>query len=249
MRFGILYHSWCFVTQTSVPDPLRRSVETGGYRVVRRWQKAWSQPRFRWLLACSVGVAVLAVKIVVNRLRMAEVRPGVVLSDPLLALLPVADLSVPIFVIEYGCAVAALVMLAPRPVRFSVGMLGYGIVIFCRSIAIALAPLDPPPDIVLLIDPVTAVVGGGPHFTKDLFFSGHTAAMAMFTLSAPKRWARWVFGGLTIVIGVMLMIQRVHYAIDVFVALVMAYVAWRAAVPVAVLFMHPTRNKRRMRWP
>lgn len=235
------------VTQTSVPNPLSRTVEARGYRVLRRWQKALSQARFRWLLLFSFGFALVAVKIVVNQLHAAEVRPGVVLSDPILAVLPVADLSIPIFVIEYGCALAVLALLAARPARFAVGILGYGIVIFWRSIAIGLAPLDPPPDLVLLVDPVAAVVGGGPQFTKDLFFSGHTAAMAMFTLTAPKRWARWVFGGFTAVIGVMLMIQRVHYAVDVLVALVMAFVAWRIARPAAALFMHPTRSKRRMR--
>lgn len=246
-RFGIL-RLLVPVTQTTVPDPLRRTVEARGNRVLRRWQKALSQARFRWLLAFSFGVAIVAVKLVVNQLHAAEVRPGVVLSDPVLAVLPVADLSVPIFVIEYGCALAVLALLATRPARFAVGILGYGVVISWRSIAISLAPLDPPPDLVLLVDPVAALVGGGPHFTKDLFFSGHTAAMAMFTFCAPKRWARWVFGGLTAVIGVMLMIQRVHYTIDVLVALVMAYVAWRTARPVAALFMHPTRSRRRLRW-
>lgn len=235
------------VTQTSVPDPLSRTVEPRGYRAFRRWQKALSQARFRWLLVLSFGFAIASVKLVVNELHVAELRPGVVLSDPILATLPVVDLSIPIFVIEYGCALAVLAMLATRPVRFAVGILGYGIVIFLRAISIALVPLDPPPDLVLLVDPIAAVVGGGPQFTKDLFFSGHTSAMMMFTLTAPKVWARWVFGGFTVAIGVMLMIQRVHYAVDIFVAPVMAYVAWRGARNAAPFLMHPTRTKRRMR--
>ncbi len=235
------------MTQTSVPDQLRRSVEASGYRVFRRWQRALSQASFRWLLAVSFGFALFAVKILVNELHVAEMRPGVVLSDPVLALLPVAELSIPIFVIEYGCALAVLALLAPRPVRFAVGILSYGIAMFLRCVAISIVPLDPPPDLVLLVDPVASLVGGGPTFTKDLFFSGHTAAMAVFTVTAPKRWARWVFGALTVAIGVMLMIQRVHYAVDVFVAPVMAYASWRAAKPLAPLLMNPARSLRRFR--
>jgi hypothetical protein len=224
---------------------LSRSLENRGYRVFRRWQTALSQARFRWLLALSFGSFLISAKLVVNELHVAELRPGVVLSDPILVLLPVADLSVPIFLIEYGCALAVLALLAARPARLAVGILAYGIVIFWRAIAIAIVPLDPPPDLVLLVDPAAALVGGGPQFTKDLFFSGHASAMAVFTLCAPKRWARWVFGGFTLVIGVMLMIQRVHYAVDVLVALALAYVAWRIARPAAGLIMHPTRNWRR----
>jgi PAP2 superfamily C-terminal len=224
------------VTQSSVPDQPRASLETRRSRLLRTWQIALRDVRLKWLILLSVAFSLTSVQVLLHALRLAEERPGVVLNDPILALLPVADLSVPIFVIEYGCALAVLYQLLSHPVRLAVGLFGYGTVMFCRWITITLVPLDPPPDLVLLIDPVVEALGGGPIFTKDLFFSGHTAAMMMFTLSAPKRKARLVFACLTAVIGVMLMIQRVHYSIDVFVALFMAYAGWRFArttVPLA----------------
>ncbi len=225
----MLYIACFAVTQTSVPDQTRASLETRRSRPHRLWQVALRRAHVRWLLVLSTVFSFSCVQLLLHALRLAEVRPGVVLNDPILGFFPVADLSVPIFVIEYGCALAVLYMLLNHPVRLSVGLVGYGGVMLFRWITITLVPLDPPPDLVLLVDPVVEAMGGGPIFTKDLFFSGHTAAMMMFTLTAPRRVARIVFGCLTAVIGVMLMIQRVHYAIDVFVALFMAYAGWRLA--------------------
>lgn len=204
--------------------------------MARTWQITRRHARVRWWLLASVLFSLVSVQLLLHQLRLAEVRPGVVLNDPILGLLPVADLSVPIFVIEYGCALAVLFQLLNHPIRLAIGFFGYGAVLLFRWATISLVPLDPPHDIVLLIDPVVEAMGGGPIFTKDLFFSGHTAAMVMFTLCAPKRRWRLVFGCLTVVIGIMLMIQRVHYAVDVFVAVFMAYGGWRLArttVPLA----------------
>lgn len=228
------------VTQSSLSDQARSSNESWKEGALRAWQGAFADAAFRRLFFLSIAVSLSSVEVLLQALRRAELREGVVLADPILNLLPVTDLSVPIFVIEYGCALTVIYLLLSHPVRLSVGLLGYGIAMYLRWVTITLVPLDPPVDIVLLIDPVVEALGGGPIFTKDLFFSGHTAAMAMFTLSAPGPRTKAVFAGLTMVIGVMLMIQRVHYAVDVFVAPAMAYAGWRLARALAgaLLNMH-----------
>lgn len=209
------------------------------------WPRVLRQSRYRWLCLLGLAVPALVVKGLVGALQAAEARPGAVLNDPVLALLPVADLSIPIFVIEYGCALTAVYLLLRHPVRLATALLGYGLAMSLRWLAISIAPLDPPPDLVTMVDPVTSLVGGGgPEFTRDLFFSGHTTAMTMFAVTTPNRRARWVFGGLTAAIGVMLMIQRVHYAVDVFVAPAMAYMAWQTARTLRPLFTR-TKSARR----
>lgn len=224
----------------SVPEQPTSSAVTkrGGLRV---WGLAFRRARFRRLFVVCIAFCAISFQLLIQSLHMAEARRGVVLDDPILPFLPVADLSIPIFVIEYGAAVALIYFLRTCPYRLVVAFLTYGAAMLLRWMAISLVPLEPPPDLVLLVDPVVSAVGGGPEFTKDLFFSGHTAAMSVFALTAPWRRQRWVFWCLTVVIGVMLMIQRVHYSVDVFVAPVMAYLAWRIARMSARWLLAPRR--------
>lgn len=226
----MLAFAFSTVTQSSLSQSPRSAIEARRHHVLWLWPRAFRQVRNRWMFFLAIAVPALIVKGLVGSLQAAELRPGVVLNDPVLALLPVADLSIPIFVIEYGCALAAVYLLLSHPVRFATALFGYGLGVALRWLALVIAPLDPPPDLVTMVDPVTTLVGGGgPEFTKDLFFSGHTMAMSVFAITTPNRRARWIFGFFTAAIGVMLMIQRVHYAIDVFVAPPMAYIAWQAA--------------------
>lgn len=162
-------------------------------------------------------------------LRVCETRLGVQLPDPLLPLLPIADLSVPIFIIEYGSIVAVCYRLTHQPVRLTVAFLAYGITMAFRMCSILLVPLEPPQDLVILVDPFTSMLTNGPIITKDLFFSGHTATMSILAYAAPRGKLKYLLCGLTVVIALMVLIQRNHYTVDVVVAPVMAYVGWRIA--------------------
>ncbi len=197
--------------------------------ILRRWGKAVAKPRFRWLLALTVVWTTTVMITLLKMLRRVEDRPGVALKDPILELLPAADLSVPIFVVEYGAMVVVLWMLMRRPVRLTVALMGYGIAMCFRLISVLITPLDPPPGLILLVDPLVSAFDGGPELTKDLFFSGHTTAMVIFAVTSPTRRLRVIMALLTVAIGVMLMIQRVHYAVDIFVAPAMAYSGWQLA--------------------
>ena len=60
---------------------------------------------------------------------------------------------------------------------------------------------------------------------RDLFFSGHTATMTLLALAGRGRW-RWVLGGLTVAVGLLVLVQRVHYSYDVLAAPFFAGAAW-----------------------
>jgi hypothetical protein len=114
-------------------------------------------------------------------------------------------------------------------VRLTVALLGYAIAMTFRWIAIYLVPLEPPPDLILLVDPFTSMFTSGPIVTKDLFFSGHTTAMTILTCAAPRGRLKVILIVFTIAIALMLLIQRNHYTVDVAVAPAMAYIGWRLA--------------------
>lgn len=162
-------------------------------------------------------------------LRANEARVGVVLPDPLLAKLPARDLSVPIFIVEYGSLLWVLIQLRRHPLRFPAAVLGYGLVMFMRLLTVWATPLDPPQDFIMLHDPIVSLAGGGTELTRDLFFSGHTAAMFIFAFSSPHPRARWALGCAGVVVASMLLVQRAHYTIDVLVAPAMSLAAWTIA--------------------
>jgi hypothetical protein len=198
-----------------------------------QWRAALEHPRFLTFFGVTLVLCLVTFLTVINTLRAYETRVGVPLADPLLAVLPAADLSIPIFIIEYGSIVAVLYRLTHQPVRLSVALLGYCIAMFFRLLAIILVPLEPPPDLIILVDPFTSTVNSGPVLTKDLFFSGHTTALAILACAASRGRLKVLLSVLTALIAVMLLIQRNHYTVDVAVAPAMAYVGWRMARNVA----------------
>lgn len=194
-----------------------------------QWRACLEHPRFLTFFSLSVAWVFFVGACLISTLRVCEMRQGVALADPVLALLPVADLSIPIFVIEYGSILAVLYRLTHQPMRLAVGLLGYGTAMSFRLLAIFIVPLEPPPDLIILVDPFTSAINSGPVLTKDLFFSGHTTAMALLACAAPRGRLKVLLSVLTAVIAVMLLIQRNHYTVDVVVAPAAAYVGWRIA--------------------
>jgi PAP2 superfamily C-terminal len=194
-----------------------------------QWRAALEHPRFLAFFLATLALCVATWATVVRTLRACETRIGVPLADPVLALLPAVDLSIPIFIIEYGCIAAILYRLTHQPIRLTVALLGYCIAMFFRVLAIILVPLEPPVDLIILVDPFTSVLTSGPVLTKDLFFSGHTTALALLACAAPRGRLKVWLCVLTATIAVMLLIQRNHYTVDVAVAPAVAYIGWRMA--------------------
>ena len=64
---------------------------------------------------------------------------------------------------------------------------------------------------------------------RDLFFSGHTATMVLLALAGRGRTWRWVLGLATVAVGLLVLVQRVHYSYDVLAAPFFAWLAYALA--------------------
>jgi membrane-associated phospholipid phosphatase len=96
------------------------------------------------------------------------------------------------------------------------------VILLFRILTLSLVPLREPLDLIFLEDPFLNDLIYPGRIVRDLFFSGHTALIfSMFLLSGKKL----IFLILTIIVGFSLMIQRVHFSIDVFAAIPFAYLA------------------------
>jgi membrane-associated phospholipid phosphatase len=78
-----------------------------------------------------------------------------------------------------------------------------------------------------LTDPLTGVFYGNSVITKDLFFSGHTATLTLIFLCLKKRNDRIIACVATVVVGFLVLVQHVHYTIDVLAAPIFAYAFYR----------------------
>ncbi len=143
-------------------------------------------------------------------------------DDPAYHILPVVDSSAFIFSITYGSLMAYLTIYRKVPHAYVLLMSAYAFILLFRIATLSLLPLVVHSDLIYLEDPFLNDWIYPSRIVADLFFSGHTALVfAIYLLSGKK----WPFLLLSIAIGTLLVMQRVHYSIDVLAAFPFAWCA------------------------
>ena len=99
--------------------------------------------------------------------------------------------------------------------------------VFFRLIVMYLLPLEPPTTLLPLNDPFVQLLGTGEILTKDLFFSGHTATLFLLFLIIEQRVFKIILLTSTIIVGITVLLQHVHYTVDVAVAPFVAYTSFK----------------------
>ena len=160
-------------------------------------------------------------------IQFIEKRNGAVLPDPLLNIFSPIDLTWLTFSLIYLSLILFLFSVAKEPDKLLIAMQAYGLMVIFRTIAMYLVPLEPPETILLLNDPFVQLFGKGEILTKDLFFSGHTATLFLLFLLTEKKTLKFIFLISTFIVGISVLLQHVHYSIDVFVAPFVAYGSYR----------------------
>jgi membrane-associated phospholipid phosphatase len=181
-------------------------------------------------MCVTIGVLVVVLLAFTRFLEWVEDRQGITFVDPLLRLYAPTDVTWITFTLIYAGVILGVFLLARRPDRLLLALQAYTIMVLIRFAAMYVLPFDPPPAIIVLKDPFVQMFGTGRAPTRDLFFSGHTATMFLLYLTVRERYARIVFLVCTVGVGIAVLIQHVHYTVDVFAAPFFAYCAYRAAV-------------------
>ncbi|WP_199502051.1 phosphatase PAP2-related protein [Mucilaginibacter conchicola] len=191
------------------------------------WVAALQSPKKRDKLL--IGSAIIAVMLLGMPFffNYIQNRQGALLNDWVLEHLPAHDVSPYIFTLIWGMGLLILIRAMYNPVIYINYVWSLIFINLTRMLTILFISLDPPKGLIHLIDPLTSVFYGNTDITRDLFFSGHTSTMVLIFLCLEKRNDKILAFISAAIVMVLLLVQHIHYTVDVVVAPVAVYIIYR----------------------
>lgn len=192
------------------------------------WQIYFSRPNKKIYFFLSIFLLTLTLVSFVYFLTFNESRTGFVFNDPILNLFEPIAVSEGALFVTYFVAICGLIISFREPALF-VGLLqAYTIMTLFRMLCLYILPLEAPASIIPLKDTfLQSSFYSGRENLKDLFFSGHTATIFLFAFAFRKKHTKRFFMAGACLVGLFVLIQHVHYSIDVLAAPIFAFIAIR----------------------
>ena len=191
------------------------------------WKETWGSSLQRTQLIVGSLLMIIISFMLPPFFNLIQKRNGPLLNDWVLAAIPAHNVSWAIFTVIWGIGFYALWRGIEKPTIYITYLWTFIFITILRVLAITLVPLDPPTDLIVLTDPLTAVFYGRSTITKDLFFSGHTSILFLAFLCLERKFDRILALTGTIIVACLLLVQHVHYTIDVLAAPVIIYPVFR----------------------
>jgi membrane-associated phospholipid phosphatase len=195
----------------------------------QEWQGAWQESAFRRRVLTGLIIVVSLLSTFPVFFQHIERRHGNLLNDPLLRLLTPHNISVPLFIVIWAITGYSIYRAAQTPMMFLTYLWSFIFLSLFRMLTITLVPLDPPAGLIPLVDPLSNFFYGDKFVTKDLFFSGHTSSVFLLSLTIPGRTDKKLALIATFIVGFLLLVQHVHYTLDVLGGFLFAWIAYKLA--------------------
>jgi len=160
-------------------------------------------------------------------------RDGAVLHDYLLQRIPAVNVSILIFLCIWSTALVIIIRVIKSPRIFLHFLWTFIALSLFRMTTITTVALNPPNNLINLVDPLSNAFYGKDFITKDLFFSGHTATLFSIYFCLEKKADRIFALFTSMLVGVLVLFQHVHYSIDVLFAVPFAYISYWIGVKIA----------------
>ena len=193
----------------------------------RNWKEYFTENAFLFEFVVTFVLITTILISFSHFINAVEARNGVQLNDPLLKLFNPVDLSGFIFGIIYFSIIIGIISLLNDPAKLIFALQVYSVMMIIRIATLYLVPLNAPEKMIPLVDPIVQKIGTGQLLTKDLFFSGHTATMFLLFLVITNKKLKVIFFSCFVIVAAAVLIQHVHYTIDVIAAPFFTYAAYR----------------------
>jgi hypothetical protein len=222
------------IKNNSLRDPQIRSFkDQGGPKngpTGPTWTAAWKIPTFRWKFWTGMTIFAGILISLPFFFDYIENRNGLLFSDFILERFPAHNVSIAVFFLIWSACLLLVIRIYRDPMMLLVMLWSYNSVTLLRMASISLISLNPPAGLIPLADPITNQFYGDHYITHDLFFSGHMTTVFLVFLCLKKKWDRiyTLFG--SILLGILLLVQHVHYTVDVLAAPLFTYSMYRLAL-------------------
>jgi membrane-associated phospholipid phosphatase len=192
----------------------------------QEWQGAWHDSAFRRRVVTGLIIVISLLSTFPLFFQHIERRHGALLNDPLLRLLLPHNISVPLFIVIWAITGLSVYRAAQTPMMFLTYLWSFIFLSLFRMLTITLVPLDPPAGLIPLVDPLSNFFYGDKFVTKDLFFSGHTSSVFLLFLTIPGKTDKKLALIATFIVALLLLVQHVHYTLDVLGGFLFAWIAY-----------------------
>jgi hypothetical protein len=191
------------------------------------WKETWSSSLQRAQLIVGSVLMTIITFMLPSFFNLIQKRDGTLLNDWVLAAIPAHNVSWAIFTVIWGIGFYALWRGIEKPTIYITYLWTFIFITILRILAISMVPLDPPTGLIVLTDPLTAVFYGRSTITKDLFFSGHTSILFLAFLCLERKTDKILALVGTCIVACLLLVQHVHYTIDIIAAPIIIYPVFR----------------------
>jgi len=191
------------------------------------WKDTWNSSVKRNQIIIGSVIMFAVVLILPVFFNYIEKRKGVLLNDWLLGHITPHNVSVPIFSLIWGMGILMIIRTIKHPSIYINYCWAIIFICIARFVTISLVALEPPHGLIPLTDPLTGVFYGESLITKDLFFSGHTATLTLMFLCLEKKNDKIAGMIATAIVACLLLVQHIHYTIDIVAAPIIVYGCYR----------------------
>ncbi|MEO8398406.1 MAG: phosphatase PAP2-related protein [Ignavibacteriaceae bacterium] len=191
------------------------------------WKENFKTKNFKAEFFFTIISLVVLLFLFTRFLIFVEGRNGVAFNDPFLSLFNPIDTNLLTFGLIYISIFTGIFSLLKTPPNLVLALQAYVLMLIFRTLAMYSLPLDSPPTMIPLVDPIVKYLGTGIMPNKDFFFSGHTATLFLLFLVSEKKIFKVIFLICTIIVGFSVILQHTHYTVDVLAAPFFSYGAYR----------------------
>ena len=197
------------------------------YQITRtNWETAWQDSWFRQKFKIAISSVVFILTLLPFFFDWIQDRPGALLNDWLLNIVTATNVSFAIFSLLWGSGLWLLYRAIKKPQLMLSFLASYAVLGLFRIVTITIFPLETPPGLIVLQDPISNLFYGENFITKDLFFSGHTSGTILIGLCLTQKTEKLVVFFAAFLVGSFVLIQHIHYTIDVLAAPPLTYLCY-----------------------